>query len=139
MSVPSDGAPGRNRTADASLRTAALYPLSYGGVGRIVPRCTIPIVVPPLPNLVLYTRPGCQLCDEARESIQSVLEDRAARGLPVPAVIERDIAAEAELERALGDLIPVIELGDRRLQLVVSANRIRRLLADALDGPARLA
>ena len=25
------GAPGRIRTADASLRTAALYPLSYGG------------------------------------------------------------------------------------------------------------
>ena len=28
-----DGAPGRIRTADASLRTAALYPLSYGGAG----------------------------------------------------------------------------------------------------------
>ena len=28
------GAPGRIRTADASLRTAALYPLSYGGARR---------------------------------------------------------------------------------------------------------
>src|SRR5829696_1136008 len=28
------GAPGRIRTADASLRTAALYPLSYGGAGH---------------------------------------------------------------------------------------------------------
>ena len=28
------GAPGRIRTADASLRTAALYPLSYGGAGQ---------------------------------------------------------------------------------------------------------
>ena len=27
------GAPGRTRTADAGLRTASLYPLSYGGVG----------------------------------------------------------------------------------------------------------
>ena len=96
-------------------------------------------VAPPLPELVLYTRPGCELCDSSRDSIQSVLEDRAARGLPVPAVIERDIEADWELERALGDLIPVIELGDRRLQLVVSAGRIRRLLADVLDGTARLA
>src|SRR5688572_17507660 len=27
------GAPGRTRTADAGLRTASLYPLSYGGAG----------------------------------------------------------------------------------------------------------
>jgi hypothetical protein len=33
-----DGAPGRIRTADAGLRTAALYPLSYGGAADIVPR-----------------------------------------------------------------------------------------------------
>ena len=32
------GAPGRIRTADASLRTAALYPLSYGGAADIVRR-----------------------------------------------------------------------------------------------------
>src|SRR5690242_18782194 len=32
------GAPGRIRTADAGLRTAALYPLSYGGATRIVAR-----------------------------------------------------------------------------------------------------
>src|SRR6476646_8947993 len=32
------GAPGWIRTADAGLRTAALYPLSYGGAGSIVPR-----------------------------------------------------------------------------------------------------
>jgi hypothetical protein len=32
------GAPGRIRTADAGLRTAALYPLSYGGAADIVPR-----------------------------------------------------------------------------------------------------
>src|SRR5437667_11435283 len=31
-------APGRIRTADAGLRTASLYPLSYGGAADIVPR-----------------------------------------------------------------------------------------------------
>ena len=30
------GAPGRIRTADAGLRTASLYPLSYGGAAAIV-------------------------------------------------------------------------------------------------------
>jgi hypothetical protein len=34
------GAPGRIRTADAGLRTAALYPLSYGGAAHIVARRT---------------------------------------------------------------------------------------------------
>jgi hypothetical protein len=32
------GAPGRIRTADAGLRTASLYPLSYGGAADIVLR-----------------------------------------------------------------------------------------------------
>jgi hypothetical protein len=96
-------------------------------------------VAPPLPDLVLYTRPSCDLCDEARDAIQSVLEDRAARGMPLPRMVERDIETDPELERGLGDVIPVVELGDRRLQLAVSAGRIRRLLADVLDGTARLA
>jgi Glutaredoxin-like domain (DUF836) len=127
------GAPGRNRTADASLRTAALYPLSYGGAGRIVPRCTIPTVAPPLPDLVLYTRPGCHLCDESRQSIDAVLAAREAAGLPIPQLVETDIRTSEALETAFGATIPVVELGSRRLELAVSAGRIRRLLADVLD------
>ena len=95
--------------------------------------------VAPLPDLILYTRPGCHLCDEARDSIQSVLEDRAARGGALPKLVERDIRTDPGLEARFGDLIPVVELGDRRLELAVSAARIRRLLADVLDGTARLA
>jgi len=91
-------------------------------------------VTPPVPDLVLYTRPGCHLCDEARESIQSVLEDRAAHGLPVPRRVERDISTDAALQAAYGLTIPVVELGDRRLDLAVSAGRIRRLVSRALDG-----
>src|SRR3954449_9289971 len=41
------GAPGRIRTADASLRTAALYPLSYGGQGEIVPSSRPPVASMP--------------------------------------------------------------------------------------------
>jgi hypothetical protein len=99
----------------------------------------MPPVVPPLPDLVLYTRPGCELCDEARDSIQSVLEDRAARGLPYPPLVVRDIEVDADLGPRLRDRVPVVELGDRRLELAVSASRIRRLLADVLDAGRPLA
>jgi Glutaredoxin-like domain (DUF836) len=98
----------------------------------------MPSVAPPLPDLVLYTRPGCELCDEARLSIQSVMEDRAARGLPIPRTVTRNIDAEPDLAD-LRARIPVVELGDRRLELAVSAGRIRRLLADTLDDTSRLA
>ena len=57
--------------------------------------------VAPLPDLVLYARPECSLCDEARQAIDLVIEDRRGRGLPVPIVIERDIEADPELHRAL--------------------------------------
>jgi hypothetical protein len=99
----------------------------------------MPPVVPPLPELVLYTRPGCELCDEAKASIQSVLEDRAARGLPCPPLVVRDIEADAQLATELRNRVPVVELGDRRLELAVSAARVRRLLADVLDAERHFA
>ena len=88
----------------------------------------------PLPDLVLYSRPGCHLCEEARDAVQSALEDRAARGLPVPRVIERNIEADPELHRRYLERIPVLELDGRRLELLVTASKVRRMLADALDG-----
>jgi glutaredoxin-like protein DUF836 len=96
----------------------------------------MPIVSAPLPDLVLYARPGCHLCDETRAAIELLLADRRARGLPVPAVIERDIEADPELHRRLLERIPVVELGPGRLELATSVARLRRLLADVLDAPA---
>jgi hypothetical protein len=87
-----------------------------------------------LPDLVLYTRPGCHLCDEARALVQGLLEDRAARGRRTAAIRERDITTNADWERAFFDRIPVIELGGRRLELAISASRLRRFLDDGLDG-----
>jgi hypothetical protein len=96
----------------------------------------MPIVSAPLPDLVLYARPGCHLCDETRAAIELLLADRQARGLPVPTVIERDIEADPELHRRLLERIPVVELGRGRLELATSVARLRRLLADVLDAPA---
>ena len=87
----------------------------------------------PLPDLVLYTRPGCGLCDETREILQGILEDRAARGQALPRLTERDISTDPDLDRRLFGVIPVVELGDRRLELAVSPAKLRRFLAEALD------
>jgi len=91
-------------------------------------------VAPPLPDLILYARPGCHLCDEAREAIGHVLADRAARGLPVPVLLERDIEVDPELHRAFLERIPVIDLGGHRVELVVTVGKLRRLFAEVLDG-----
>ncbi|HYN69368.1 MAG TPA: glutaredoxin family protein [Candidatus Eisenbacteria bacterium] len=90
-------------------------------------------MVAPLPDLVLYVRPGCSLCDEAREAIGLVIADRRARGASVPAVVERNIEADEALHRAYLERIPVVELGEHRLELLVTVGKLRRLLADVLD------
>ena len=93
--------------------------------------------VTPLPDLVLYARPGCSLCDEAREAIELVLADRRARGLRVPTLIERNIESDPELHRSLLERIPVVELGNQRVELVVSIGKLRRLLHAVVgDEPA---
>jgi hypothetical protein len=88
--------------------------------------------VTPLPDLVLYARPECSLCDEARQAIEVVLADRAARGLPVPALLERNIELDPELHRTLIQRIPVLELADQRVELVVSIGKVRRLLNEVV-------
>jgi hypothetical protein len=87
----------------------------------------------PLPDLILYGRPDCGLCDEARAMVAALLGDRRAKGQPTPAFVERDIDTDEDLHRAYFASIPVIELGDRRLELATSLTRIRRLLSDVLD------
>ena len=91
----------------------------------------------PLRDLVLYARPGCDLCDEAREAIRLVVEDRVARGLATPTVIERNIEDDDELHRRLLERIPVVEIGTQRVELIVTVGKVRRLLNEALgDGAA---
>ena len=87
----------------------------------------------PLPDLILYSRPGCGLCDETRSLLEALLRQRAAEGRPGPRLVERDIDSDPALQRAYFAVIPVVELGDRRLELATSAVALRRLLADVLD------
>ena len=93
--------------------------------------------MPPLPQLVLYARPGCSLCAEAREAIDLVIADRRGRGLAVPEVIERNIDDDPEVHRRLFERIPVVEVGNQRVELLVTVGKMRRLLNEVLgDSPA---
>ena len=87
----------------------------------------------PLPDLILYARPGCGLCDETRTFVIGFLEARREAGLRAPNLVERDIEADPGWERTFMSSIPVLELGDRRLELATSPAKVRRLLTDVLD------
>ncbi|MEJ7876664.1 MAG: glutaredoxin family protein [Solirubrobacterales bacterium] len=56
-------------------------------------------------RLVLYSRPGCHLCDEARDILNELILESKDVGLA-----ERDIDEDDDLFRAYLERIPVIEL-----------------------------
>ena len=88
----------------------------------------------PLPDLVLWRGDGCHLCDDAHTLLVAMLAERAAAGLPAPALRERRIADDPAAEREMLEQIPVLELEGLRLPLAIRAGPIRAFLAAALDG-----
>ena len=89
-----------------------------------------------LPDLVLYGRPGCHLCDDAHVMLEALLARRADTGLPVPALVRRDIEGDEGWHRRYLTTIPVIALDDRELELATTSAKIGRFLAEVLDGAA---
>ena len=83
-------------------------------------------------EIVLYARPGCHLCAEARTTVDTILAERRRAGLAAPSIVERDISTNAGWERDFFAEIPVVEVGDRRLTLAVSPRGLRRFLDDVL-------
>jgi hypothetical protein len=65
--------------------------------------------------------------------VEALLVQRATTGQPSPRLVERNIETDHEWQRAYFETIPVLELGDHRIELVTSLAKIRRLFADALD------
>lgn len=88
----------------------------------------------PLPDLVLYSRTGCHLCEDARATLDALLAERGAMGLPVPVLRELDIEADEELHARYALTIPVIAIGGQELELATSPAKVRRLVEDVLDG-----
>jgi len=56
------------------------------------------------PRLALITRPGCHLCDDARDALNRVVAVTGDRWT------ERDVSGDLELEREYGDRLPVVLL-----------------------------
>ena len=79
---------------------------------------------PMLPTLVLYARDGCHLCDETRDHLQALLEERVRRGEPIARVREVDIDADPELKARYGDLIPVLTCDGTELPLAMGRRAI---------------
>jgi glutaredoxin len=78
----------------------------------------------PTHQVVLYSRPGCHLCDVAREAI---LSQRDRLGFEFEEV---DIEADEELELEYGIRIPVVEVdGEEAFEVTVDAERLARMVS----------
>jgi len=56
------------------------------------------------------------------------MEERAARGEPVPVTREVDVASSPELEARFGQRIPVLVAGDQELAMALSGRQVRAFL-----------
>jgi hypothetical protein len=73
-------------------------------------------------NLILYTRVGCHLCDEARE----ILEQHAAW---LPEIVDVDIDHDPRLRERYGACVPVVALdGKVRFRGRIAPELLRRLI-----------
>ena len=88
----------------------------------------------PPPTITLLTRRGCHLCDDTRDELARLLEERRVAGRPAAEVREVDIESDAALLRQYLETIPVLLVGDAELPLAIRASAIRAFLAQALDG-----
>ena len=75
-------------------------------------------------RLTLYGKPGCHLCEEAREVVESV---RARQPFELEEV---DITRDPALEAVYRERIPVIAIdGEEVLELVIESTELERCLA----------
>ena len=84
------------------------------------------------PIVTLYTRPGCHLCDDAREILDALLAERVAAGSPAVDIVEVDIESDPALFRRHLETIPVLAVGAAELPLAMRPGAIRAFLAERL-------
>ena len=77
-------------------------------------------------EVVLYGRPECHLCDDARAVLERVRAD-----IPF-ALVERDIETDGALLRRYLERIPVVEIaGEEAFEFFVDEAELRERLAAA--------
>jgi glutaredoxin len=83
--------------------------------------------VPALASVTLLTRPGCHLCDAARETVTEI-----AAAVPGVRLTELSIADDPRLAEKYAEEIPVVLINDRVHNIWrVDADRLRRALEEA--------
>ncbi len=83
-------------------------------------------------ELVLYSRPGCHLCDEMKELITQVLGDFEA------SLREVDVSTDPDLEADYGEQIPVLLVnGKKAFKFRTTLDALRERLQRARDPGAR--
>jgi glutaredoxin len=76
-----------------------------------------------VPTVVLYGRPGCHLCDDAREVLQRLRAELAF------VLEETDIEQDDRLHRRYLERIPVVALdGEELFDFFVDEDELRRRL-----------
>jgi glutaredoxin len=74
-------------------------------------------------HVTLYGKPGCCLCDEAKQAIEAVRLDREFE------LSEVDVSLDPGLHERYGERIPVVEVdGEEVLELQVDAGAFRDCL-----------
>ena len=74
-------------------------------------------------TLILYGKPGCHLCHEAREVVRRVLLNRDIR------LEEVDVSLDPVLFARYGERIPVLELdGEQLFQFAVDEDLLQQRL-----------
>jgi glutaredoxin len=76
-----------------------------------------------VPTLTLYGKPGCHLCQEARQAVEVA---RAGRDVEL---VEVDVSVDPALHRRYGERIPVLALdGEELFELFVDEGALERHL-----------
>lgn len=84
------------------------------------------------PEIVLYTAPGCCLCEEAHAVLAPIARDSGC------ALTVVDISLDAALEARYRARIPVAEIGGRVVfKYRVDFDRLQRVMAAALAAHGR--
>ena len=79
-----------------------------------------------MPTLTLYGKPGCHLCDEAREQIELLRRERRFE------LEQVDVTLDPGLHRRYGERIPVVALdGEELCELRVDAPALAARLPPA--------
>ena len=80
-------------------------------------------------RFVLYTRPGCHLCDQMKAVVRRVAETHPL------ALEETDISGDSALEQLYGEEIPVLMMDGRKVaKYRINEAELVRMLTARSDG-----